>query len=195
MHSTNNPNTLCHGGVNRTLVLSALFIALTVAVGYALVYVPNIELVTATIFVAGYLLGPRQGFVVGTLAEFIFGLIHPLGASAPPLLIVQVISMAVVGYAGGIVGQWQYKPNNVTLRILMFAVLGFILTLIFDVLTTLSFAVFISGLSVAKIAATFTFGSLFYVTHLVANTIIFASIVPVIVIGLGSRLEVLQKNR
>lgn len=178
-----------HSKVSRTLVLSALFIALVVAVGYAFIYIPNIELVTATIFVAGYLLGPRRGIVVGATAEFIFGLIHPLGASAPPLLIAQVFSMAVVGFVGGLVGRRRRMPVNAPLRILIFAGLGFFLTLVFDVLTTLSFAVFISGLSAAKIIATFTLGSFFYVTHLVANTVIFASVVPAIVIGLGSHLE------
>ena len=83
-------NILPSSGINRRLVLSAMFIAIAVGIGYALVYIPNIELFTATIFIAGYLLGPRQGIVMCGLAAFIFGLIHPLGASAPPLLVAQV---------------------------------------------------------------------------------------------------------
>ena len=183
-------NTPPLGRINRLVVLSALFIALTVAVGYALISVPNIELVTATIFVAGYLLGPSRGIIVGALAEFLFSLTHPLGPSAPPLLVAQVISMAVVGCVGGLAGRWQHIPGNVIVRILIFAGLGFFLTLMFDVLTTLSFAIFLSGLSVPKIIATFTFGSFFYTIHLVVNTLIFALIVPAIVIRLSSRFQV-----
>jgi len=180
-----------HGGVNRAIVLSALFIALVVAVGYTFVYIPNIELVTATIFIAGYLLGPSRGLIVGALAEFIFGLVNPLGASAPPLLAAQVVSMAVVGCVGGLVGLWSYIHGKIILRILIFAGLGFFLTLMFDVLTTLSFAVFLSGLSFPKILATFTIGSFFYVIHLAVNTLIFGLIMPTMVVRLRSGLQVI----
>ena len=45
----------------RKAIMASLLIALTVAVGFALAGVPNVELMTITVFIAGYLLGARLG--------------------------------------------------------------------------------------------------------------------------------------
>ena len=181
-----NSSTRSFISKNHELVIAGFFAALAVTLGYALVYVPNIELVTATIFMSGYFLGIRKGIVVGAVAEFIFSLIHPLGASAPPLLIAQVLSMVLVGFCGGVIGRWQLI-QKIWFRIFIFAFMGFSLTLIFDVLTTLSFVVFLSGTSLSKIIATFSIGSLFYFTHLIGNTIVFSLFLPVFTVLLESR--------
>jgi hypothetical protein len=46
---------------------TAVFIALGVALGYALAAVPNIEAVSAVSFFSGYLLGRASGSVVGAV--------------------------------------------------------------------------------------------------------------------------------
>ena len=53
---------------SRTITLLALWIAVTVALGYALATVPNVELVTASVFLSGYLFGPAAGTLVGVSA-------------------------------------------------------------------------------------------------------------------------------
>ena len=165
---------------SKKYLLSAILIAMAVVLGYAFMFIPNVEVFTATVFIAGFLVGPVYGFLVGIIAEFIFSFFNPLGAPMPFILAAQVLSMGVAGLAGGLLrnGRWiGLKPLG---RILYFGSVGFLITLFFDVLTTLSFSVFMVGLDASKLLATFLPGILFYITHIVVNTIIFSTLVPFI---------------
>ena len=164
-----------------------LFVAVTIVVGLIFLLIPNIEMVTATIFLAGYFLGSKKGAIVGVVAEFLFSLLNPYGMAAPPLLIAQIISMSIVGYAGGLLYITTSNINNHIIKSIQFGIAGFLLTLFFDFLTTLSFAVFMAETSkkiFAGIISSLIYGLPFYFLHLVANTIIFALILPFIIKGL-----------
>ncbi len=165
----------------KKILLAALLAAMAVALGYIFLPVPNIELVTAVIFIAGFILGPSLGLAAGLVAELLFSLFNPYGVAAPPLLIAQVFSMGAAGWCGGVVK--KILPQNKTLlRVVILGVSGFTLTLFFDMLTTLSFALFMSDLNVAKLWTTFITGMGFYVLHIISNTLIFITVVPVMLI-------------
>ncbi len=166
--------------INRQIILSALFTALAVAMGYLFIMVPNVEMISATVFMAGAICGPLFGLLIGFTAELIFSLFNPMGAAAPPLLVAQVLSFAIIGLVGGLVGM---PGKKVWRPMVIYGLCGFFLTLLFDVLTTLSFAVFIAGDDLKKIMAMFSTGLLFNITHLVTNTIIFSTIVPAVLVG------------
>jgi len=154
-----------------------LFIALGISLGFALIHIPNVELVTATIFISGYLLGIKEGIVVGLLTETLYSLINPYGMAAPPLFIAQVFSMSLVGGLGGILG--RRKTQTELVYHLQLGLTGFIATGIFAVLTTLSF-VFFMGFSQKTLFGSFIYGLGFYIIHIVSNTLIFLTIVPVL---------------
>lgn len=166
--------------LNRQIILSALFTALAVTMGYFFLMVPNVEMISATVFMAGVILGPLLGLLVGLTAELIFSLFNPMGAAAPPLLVAQVLSFAIIGLVGGLAGMPRKK---IWRSMLIYGICGFFLTLLFDVLTTLSFAVFIAADDMKKIITMFSAGLLFYITHSVINTIIFSTIVPAVLVG------------
>jgi hypothetical protein len=155
----------------------SLFTALGVTLGYALMSVPNVELVTATVFIAGVVSGARGGAFVGAAAEGIFSLFHPLGAPSPPLWIAQVISMAVAGAAGGLFFELG-SPLTQSKRFRI-GIAGFLCTLNFAVLTTLAYSLTVS-FSMKQILASLVFGLGFYVVHLISNTAIFFTIVPAV---------------
>lgn len=90
----------------RRALLTSLFIALVVAGGQALAAVPNVEVVTFLVFVAGFLLGPRLGALVGGVGMGAHSMFNVMGAAMVPVLAVQVASYAAVGFAGGVVGPW-----------------------------------------------------------------------------------------
>lgn len=165
---------------NRKLITAAMLTALSAAMGYAFMAVPNIELFTATVFISGFIAGPAYGSLIGALAELIYGTLNPFGASAMPLLIAQIISMSLVGFIGGLLRVNRWMRFSLGKKIIICALCGFFLTLIFDILTTLSFAVFIAQGDTTKIASIYASGALFYVTHLIVNTAIFATVVPII---------------
>ena len=118
----------------RELVQTALLVAACVAVGYLLAAVPNVELISACIFTAGVLKGVRRGAVVGGLAELIYAGFNPYGVAPLPLLGAQVLGMTLIGATGGIFGACTRRSHAVP-QAWLAGVLGFVLTLVFDVLT------------------------------------------------------------
>jgi len=170
----------------RRLTFLALWIATSVALGYLLAGIPNVELVTASIYLGGALAGPLFGVIIGAVAEFLYSLVSPFGMAAPPLLIAQLLSMALAGLAGGLTGPALFRGPKPLMRHLFCGLVGLALTAFFDLLTTASFLVF-SGLSLEKLAVSFFFGLGFYATHIVWNTAIFATAVPI----LGRKLPTL----
>ncbi|HEX9935057.1 MAG TPA: ECF transporter S component [bacterium] len=160
------------------LTRPALFTALGVGLGFSLTAVPNVELVTATIFLAGFILGPAKGLAVGAATECLYSLLNPYGLAAPPLLAAQVLSMAVTGLAGGLF--WKKRPLKGRFLPLRLGLTGFVCTLLFDVLTTLSF-IPINHFTGKQLAASVALGAWFYVVHLTGNTGIFSVLLPAVI--------------
>jgi uncharacterized membrane protein len=161
--------------VTQKLSWSATFIALGVALGFALSRIPNVELVTSIIFLSGFLLGPRKGFMVGLCTECIYSILNPYGAAALPLLAAQMLSMGITGFVGGLLG--RRHPEEKRFFAFKCGTAGFFCTLLFDALTTFSF-VPINHFSMKQLAASVAIGTWFYVAHLTSNSAIFAMLVP-----------------
>ena len=168
----------------QKITRTALLIALCVVLGYLFLPIPNLEMITVGIFIAGVWMGPRTGALIGFLAEAIYSVSNPMGFPPPPLLLAQVVSMSLVGLSGGLLRGFLLKSNffhrRDWLRHLVLAGLGFFLTLIYDALTTISFPLS-AGFSSQQILVAFSLGIPFMVMHLISNAFIFALIVPLIV--------------
>jgi len=160
----------------RLIVVTAIFIALAVAGGMALVQIPNVEMITVTVFLSGMLLGAWRGTMVGAIAESLYSGFNPYGAAPPPVMVAQVLCMALAGASGGIVAS-AFKPR--TPPIWSFALAGFTVTLLFDLATTAGFAVMI-GQSFKAFLAALVFGTAFTVTHVATNTLIFCLLLPIL---------------
>lgn len=159
----------------QKLTQTSLLIALGVALGFALNRIPNIELVTSTVFFSGYTLGYGRGFGVGMLTEGLYSMLNPYGPAAPPLLAAQVLSMGVTGLAGG----WFKAKRMDEKPFFPFksGLTGLACTCLFDSLTTLSL-VPINHFSAEQLAASIALGIWFYVAHGASNTVLFAVLIP-----------------
>jgi hypothetical protein len=168
--------------INRKIILSAVFTALAVSMGYLFLLIPNVEMISATVFIAGAVVGPVYGLFIGLSAELLFSLLNPMGAAAPPLLIAQLTCFMLIGFVGGLVG----LPSKEQLwqKSLFYGLYGLLLTIIYDTLTTLSFAVFIAAKDPNKLVTIFASGITYYATHSLVNTIIFMTIVPAVLFGI-----------
>lgn len=161
----------------RELIQTALLIALCVALGYLMAGVPNVELISAAIFTAGLLVGVRRGALVGAVAEALYAGINPYGVSAPPLLVAQILAMMLIGSVGGALrGIWVHLDWR--LQSAVAAVAGFVLTLVFDVLT--NSAVYLSLRETTTWAAVVVGGLMFPFpfAHALGNTLAFALVAP-----------------
>ena len=166
-------------GYHRWLVASMLT-ALAVTVGYLFAPVPNLELITAVIVAAGFLTGPGFGLLTGAAAMLIYSLFNSWGAPMPLLLLAQITGMALAGAVGGLLPPLRWLERPPMIRGALFGLIGFVLTLVYDIMTTLSFAPVLTGGDSGKILAIFINGALFYGLHLLSNTLIFALLLPLL---------------
>ena len=148
----------------RKALLASLLTAATVAVGIALAGVPNGELMTLMTFIAGYLLGPGRGAVVGGAAIALHSLFNPLGVALPPLFVAQIFSFVLIGLCGGWLGpRIGAMPRAVSLLVCGLA--GATLTLIYDMLTNVG--AFFTNLPSTRILSSFGVStSLYFVNSL-----------------------------
>ncbi len=167
------------------IALISTFAALAVVLGYMLVYLPNIELITLMIFLSGFILGKRDGAIVGLMSSFIFVFFNPYGVSPLPLFAYQLSHYALVGFVGGLTSSYMnkkefFKPEEdlyVIKVILIFAIIGAVLTFIYDILSTLIGAITIFG-TLETFWITYIIGLPFTTVHLIGNTLGFIFILP-----------------
>ena len=174
---------------SRRIAELAVFVALVVALGYALAGVPNVELMTLGTFLSGTTLGWRSGAFVGAAAMTLYSSLNPYGIAPPPVFAAQILGMALVGTAGGLAR--SRRPGGRRARALasipLGASVGALLTLLYDVLTNLGTAWSIGMLRDPwpVVAGGLAFGA----WHLVWNAALFAAAAPALTSALRRREE------
>jgi len=155
--------------------LASLLVAVAVALGFALSAVPNVELVTLTVFVSGFLLGPSLGAGVGAVVAVLFSVFNPLGAALPPLVAAQAVGQSIAGLTGGIAGPKLVRIERRVFASAAAAAAGSVLTVIYDLLTNAGAYATIAGARSFDALVTFmAAGMLLAGVHIVWNTVVFA---------------------
>lgn len=165
---------------NKKISEVGIFLALFWGLGFAFLYVPNVEFITLITFLSGLLFGLKRGLIVAIIGEIVFSSLNPLGSSLafPPLLLAQVVGFTIIAVAGNIFrGFMPFFPNNKIFFSILYGATGLLLTFIYDSLTTLAFPI-ASGFGFKQIVATYIAGIPFNLIHIVANTLIFFIILP-----------------
>ena len=157
----------------RRLILTALFTALSVVLGYLLAAVPNVELMTLTVFLAGVFLGARLGALTGALSILFYSLFNPYGPPLLPLAAAQVAGFALTGATGGFLAGWIVAGG--TRGLVTGAAAGCLLTLVYDCLTTAAGGLVALGTDGfgEGIGGIFLAGAPFIALHVGTNTAIF----------------------
>jgi len=164
----------------RHIAFSGIFIALILGVGYALAFVPNVELVTTMIFLAGVLMRLKRGLLVGILGEFLFSALNPIGSGLlfPPMLIAQIAAMTVVCLTGALLRNYILNWKTSLSNIILIGVIGLLLTLFYDILVSAAYPLS-AGFKLRETVATIIAGLAFSIIHLISNTAVFIVLVPV----------------
>ena len=175
----------------RIALLASLLVSVTVALGYALAGVPNIELMTMSVFVSGYLLGWRLGAVVGAASITVHSLFNPLGAAMPPLLAAQIVGFSIIGIVGATAGRAVVVCRPRWLAFVLCGLVGFLITSVYDILTNVGAFFSITGENAPSSLVRFVAaGMVFMVMHLVWNTALFLAVLtPVLKVLSGYRHE------
>jgi hypothetical protein len=168
-------------GLNN-LVRAAIFCALAIGMGFSLMLVPNVELITVIVFLSGLTLGAKWGTLVGGTVIFIYSGLNPMGSglSFPPLFLMQIIGMSITGAVGGFVRPIFYRKQFSVISLAGLSIVGFSVTLIYDVLTLVSYPIS-AGLGMAGVLAALVKGMGFIILHEISNAVVFVVAVPSVV--------------
>lgn len=169
----------------KSYVLTGLFAGIAIAAGYMLISVPNVEAITATLFLAGYTLGTERGILASLITVIVFFGLNPQGGMFPPLLLAQAFGLAIASVAGVIFSKLETLNKYVNLALIL--VLSLITTLLYDLLTNLAFPI-AAGLNFKGILITLGAGIPFAIIHLVSNVLIFLALVPPVIMTLNKSL-------
>ncbi|MHA2181557.1 MAG: hypothetical protein ACXAAH_09055, partial [Promethearchaeota archaeon] len=148
-------------------------------------YLPNIELFTLTLFLSGFILGKRDGMIVGFLSALIFCFFNPIGASPIPLLAFQLVYYTLIGLFGALISDILKNksfltPNEDTYKIslmVLFGLIGAVVTISYQLLATL-IDIYIYFGTIDEFLPYFLSGIPFTVLHVIGNTLGFIFILP-----------------
>jgi len=167
------------------IALISTFVALAIVLGYILAYIPNIELFTLTIFFSGFILGKRDGMIVGFLSSFIFCFFNPFGSSPLPLLIFQLTHYSITGLLGGLTSNlvqkkkiFKYEGDFYKFSLLvLFGIIGALITVNFQILSSLIYVLSFLG-TLSEFLPYFLTGVVFTAIHIIGNMLGFIFILP-----------------
>lgn len=164
--------------INIIAIITTL-VALCIATNYALAGVPNVKFMDFIVFIGGFYLGPLAGASIGILTWLVYGMINPYGF-VPRIWLATMFSESIYGVLGGFLGKnfvsTNFSEHRLKLNV-VFGTVGFISTLIYDIITTI---VFVWTFNLPIIGA-IVIGVPFTVLHELSNTAIFSiSSIPVI---------------
>ena len=166
----------------NNLVRAAIFCALAIGMGFSLMLVPNIELITVIVFMSGLMLGCKWGALVGGTAIFIYSGLNPMGSglSFPPLFFMQILGMTITGFAGGLFSRFFLEKETNIFSLITLGLLGFICTFIYDFLTLISYPLS-AGLGLSGMIAALVKGIGFTLLHEISNAIVFVVTIPKVI--------------
>lgn len=159
------------------ITIFGLFTALGVSLGYLLATIPNIELITTSVFISGFLTGPLPGSIIGAMTMGLYSLLNPYGMAPPPLFLAQVLCYTFIGFSAGLIAKKIKTINWKTA--LLFGFMGLFYTVLYAAITTMAY-VLTAGNENVLIWGSLVQGLGFYVAHMISNTLFFVSILPVV---------------
>lgn len=164
--------------IRKVSVITTLT-ALCIATNYALVGVHQVKAMDFIVFIGGFCFGAYAGAFIGILTWAVYGVINPYGF-VPQVWLATMFSEAIYGIVGGLLGKnfvsTDFNDQRLGLSIL-FGTMGFILTLIYDLITNVVYA-FTFGI---PFVAAIVVGTPFTILHQISNVAIFGvGSIPVI---------------
>ena len=166
--------------LNQTKKISVVVMMTAACIGsnYAMLGVLNVKFMDVLVFITGLAFGSSMGMSVGLLSWAIYGLINPYGVVLP-ILVATATMESVYGLVGGLLGRQEGKiiHSNPIVAGIQYAIVGLVLTLTYDLVTNVVFAVvFGINLSIALIG-----GIPFTLVHAISNVgLFFVGVLPAI---------------
>jgi uncharacterized membrane protein len=188
--------------VSLIAMMSAASIVVSYSKGLAAPSLPGVfEFMTVLIFVTGYCFGGLVGASVGVISLAIYMLIpfpfaHPaawLFSISPVLLVVMALLGGMFGLGGALTSKFMNPRRSVRFTLCL-ALIGMALTFVYDIMSSVGFALAYPAFTNVWQSIVLTFVPLYYpwppIVHTATNAIIFAAVAPVLIFAIKSLPEV-----
>lgn len=175
--------------ISIKISLIAILSAMGIGGSYALVFIPNVEVLTVTIFIASFIFGITIGCSMAAISGLIFHGLNPWGFAPPPTLLLLMVLYVLIAFIGGLLGRFEKKSPDEKLKysgwtIYKFAIIGACLTLFFDFFSALSIIFFVqlTTFTPAVFITTYVMQIPFTIIHVVCNLLLFGFVAPSVII-------------
>ncbi len=168
---------------SRWIAISAIMTALALVASYSTVGIPNVELASAILFLTAFIFEYEMAVFCTLLMSVIYSTLNPWGAFIPQIWLSQVVGWLFIAIVGAILGGTGpdiriLKPDRssrrTTLVLISISFTGAIMTVVFDLITTLGFS-WASGIPYSTTLVTLI---PFMLIHVVSNAILFPIVIP-----------------
>jgi hypothetical protein len=133
--------------------------------------IPNLELITLTSFLAGMVLGMRDGALVGGSCILLYSLLNPYGPAHPLVTASQVLGEAIAGAAGGMVARARLDQRPRWAAAALLGLAALLLTAFYDLITNVA-----TGLVFGQLRFWLVAGVPFALWHIGWNVALFVAI-------------------
>ena len=174
---------------NIAVQVSVIGIMTAMGIGgsYALAFLPNVEILIATIFITAFLFGALIGCTIAITSSLIFHSFNPWGVAPLPTLLILTTLYAIIALIGALTKKLYEKYSKVDFdyskwTVYRFAVIGVSLTIFFDYIAALSI-IFYTGetFSISVLITTYTMQVPFTLIHVACNLCLFAFVAPAVI--------------
>jgi len=180
--TTKKTNALKISNTRRTALIATLA-ALCIGTNYAMLPLPNVNLMDAIVFTTSLFFGVIPGAAVATISWLVYGTLNPFGLSLPVLITV-IISESIYVIAGRLVRKTSSRSPKSNFkgleRNIIYGTAGLFATLAYDLITNA-----IVGLVVYKSVwiglLTMNVPIPLGIIHEASNFFFFATVVPILV--------------
>jgi hypothetical protein len=140
-----------------------------------------VEFTSLISFTVGVAFGCWFGVVLGASVMFVNGFLSPYGLAGLVILF-QAAGMSLIGLAGGVYSKTVAEDKAKWMPVEV-AILGAFLTLIYDTITNVGYALQFSMFTnsiIASFIGVLVAGSVFMVIHVASNTVLFMTSIPIV---------------
>ncbi len=184
-----NKNISLLDNLTFNIAIIGVFSSLTVVSGLLLAVIPNFELFSLMIFLAGFLFGKKNGLLITAISVIIFAFLNPMGASHVFLFISQMISYSILCLSGIIINTFlnekeYYKPAEdlyIFRVLILFGGVGFVWTIFSDIFLTLGMYIPLLGIESEIIVPILLAGIPFTIMHVISNILLFVFLLPALI--------------
>lgn len=157
----------------KTITRVAVFAALVFIFSYFSVFLYNVNLAFFIVFSAGFLWGTGPGILVGAIGFFLWSNFNPMGPAPFPLLISQMLGIALTGAIGHFISKLLSKTSSDRGQILLLALSGLFSGLIYHIIVDT-----IDALIYQPFWPRLIGGLLFSLITIISNSIMFPLLYP-----------------